>query len=73
MTKEEMRAGFLAGRRLIQEEWSTDDEIRFVDQLVAEGVATATPWAYRDNYQCAVRSVTGGPAPAPQTEGRTHG
>jgi hypothetical protein len=58
MDKAEMRAGLLAGRRLVQEEWSQPDEIRAVDELVAEGVAQATPWEYRDGFQCERRIVT---------------
>lgn len=59
MTKEEIKLGLSAGRRLIQEEWSSAEEIRAVDELVAEGLAIATPWAYRDGFQCEMRSVVG--------------
>jgi hypothetical protein len=58
MNKAEMKTGLLAGRRLRQEEWSERDEIEALDELVAEGVATATPWTYRDGFQCKVRDVT---------------
>lgn len=58
MDKGEMKAGLLAGRRLRQEEWAAREEIAAVDELVAEGIATATPWAYRDGFQCEVRDVT---------------
>lgn len=58
MKKDEMKAGLLAGRRLRQEEWSEIHEINAVDELVAEGIATVTPWAYRDGFQCEVRDVT---------------
>lgn len=57
MTKDEIRTGLLAGRRLMQEEWAHPDEIRFVDELVKEGVAEATPWSYSDNFQCKGRTV----------------
>jgi hypothetical protein len=57
MTKEEMLEGLLAGRKLIQEEWSDKSEIQAVDELVAEGKAFATKWEYRDNFQCEMRSV----------------
>ena len=59
MTKDEMRIGLAQGRRLRQEEWSNPGEIDAVNELVSEGVATATPWAYRHNFQCMVRDVTG--------------
>lgn len=59
MTKDEMRAGFAAGRRLIQEEWSTPEEIRAVDELIAEGACSATPWKYEDGFQCERRVLTG--------------
>jgi hypothetical protein len=61
MTKEEMIAGLSIGRALIQEEWSEAAEIRWIDELVAEGKATATPWEYRDSYQCEMRRITGIP------------
>jgi hypothetical protein len=57
MTKEEMRRGLQSGRRLNQEEWSERSEIAAVDELVAEGVAAATPWEYRDGFQCERRVV----------------
>lgn len=59
MTKEEMRAGLKQGRRLIQEEWASGQEIAWVDELVAEGIADATPWEYHGNFQCERRVVTG--------------
>lgn len=58
MDKAEMTKGLLAGRRLVQEEWSLPDEIKAVDELVAEGIAQATPWEYRDGFQCERRVVT---------------
>lgn len=57
MTKDEMERGLASGRRLIQEEWADRDEISAVDELVAEGKATATAWQYRDGFQCEMRSV----------------
>lgn len=60
MTKEEMATGLAAGRRLIQEEWADAEEIQAVDELVAEGQATATAWEWRDGFQCKRRIVTGG-------------
>ena len=57
MNKEEIRAGLLQGRTLTQEDWSPPETIKAVDELVEEGVAIATPWAYRDNFQCEVRFV----------------
>lgn len=59
MTKEEMRAGLAAGRRLSQEEWAHPLEKQWVDELVAEGAAQATPWEYSGNFQCECRTVTG--------------
>lgn len=59
MTKDEMREGFARGRTLIQEEWAHPDEIKFVDELISEGAATASPWEYKDNFQCERRRVTG--------------
>lgn len=57
MDIEEMRRGLAAGRTLIQEEWSTPEEIQAVDQLIAEGFAEASPWEYKDNFQCERRRV----------------
>jgi hypothetical protein len=57
MTKDEMRVGLLAGRQLAQEEWATREEIAAADELIAEGVAIATPWERRSNFQCEVRFV----------------
>jgi hypothetical protein len=59
MTKDEMRRGLLAGRTLTQEEWASPYEKKAVDELIAEGVAEATPWEYRDGFQCHRRIVTG--------------
>lgn len=58
MTKEEMRIGLGKGWRLCQEEWSTPDEIKWVDELVEEGFAVATPFKYHDNFQCERRYVS---------------
>jgi hypothetical protein len=59
MSREEMAAGFAAGRSLIQEEWANAQEIAWVDELIAEGKAMATAWEYHPNYQCERRRVTG--------------
>lgn len=60
MTKDEMRAGFSKGRTLVQEEWSSPEEIKAVDELIAEGVAeVVAPWEYLDNFQCERRKVRG--------------
>ena len=59
MTKEEMAAGFARGRSLTQEEWAHPLEIKWVDELIAEGKATAEPWNYHDNFQCEKRRITG--------------
>jgi hypothetical protein len=59
MTKEQMAAGFARGRSLTQEEWANPSEIKWVDELIAEGKATAEPWAYHGNFQCEKRRVTG--------------
>jgi len=59
MTRDEMVTGFKAGRRLIQEEWADPLEIQWVDQLVEEGLAEASPWRYHDSYQCERRIVIG--------------
>jgi len=58
-TKEEMERGLAAGRALIQEEWCHPKEKEFVDELVSEGKAVATPWEYKDGFQCARRRITG--------------
>jgi hypothetical protein len=58
ITKNEISIGLKAGRRLIQEEWAHPDEIRFVDELVADGIADAGLWEYRDGFQCERRVVT---------------
>lgn len=67
MTKAEMEAGFARGRTLTQEEWADASEIAGVDELVTEGKATATPWEYKDGFQCERRIVTG----VVQQEGQT--
>ena len=60
INKEQMREGFAKGRTLTQEEWAHPDEIKWLDELIAEGVAKVTaPWEYKDNFQCARRRVTG--------------
>jgi hypothetical protein len=60
MTKDEMKAGFARGCSLNQEEWSTPEEIKAVDELVAEGFAEVIkPWGYNDNFQCSYRKVRG--------------
>lgn len=59
MRKEEMREGFARGRTLVQEEWAHPLERQWVDELIAEGAATAGPWEYKDNFQCERRRVTG--------------
>lgn len=58
MKKDEIREGLLNGFRLCQEEWASDADKNAVDELVAEGVAYATPWEYSDNFQCERRYVT---------------
>ena len=57
MSKDEMLAGLRAGRTLIQEEWADAEEIRAVDELIAEGKARATPWEWRDGFQCERRRI----------------
>lgn len=59
ITKDEMRAGLAAGRRLIQEEWAHPDEIRFVNELVTEAIAIAGAWEWSDGFQCERRTITG--------------
>lgn len=59
ITKEEMEKGLALGRTLIQEEWSNPQEIIWVDELIAEGKARATPWEYKDNFQCERRRISG--------------
>jgi hypothetical protein len=59
MTKAEMLTGFEKGRALIQEEWAHPHEIQWVDELISEGKATATPWEYKDGFQCERRRITG--------------
>lgn len=58
ITKKEMEEGLAKGRTLIQEEWADKREIAFVDELIAEGKAEATPWEYKDNFQCRRRRIT---------------
>lgn len=69
MSREEMVKGFAEGRTLTQEEWAHAQEIEWVDELIAEGKATATPWEYVAGFQCERRRVTGVPA----SEGRANG
>lgn len=59
MTKAEMREGFAKGRTLVQEEWGNPSEIEWIDELIAEGAATAAPWEYKDGFQCERRRITG--------------
>lgn len=59
MTKEQMLAGFAVGRLLTQEEWADPDEIKWVDELIAEGKAIATVWQYVEGFQCERRVVCG--------------
>lgn len=60
MTKDQMRDGFAKGRTLTQEEWAHPSEVKWIDELIAEGAATVTaPWEYKDNFQCSRRKVTG--------------
>lgn len=59
MSKEQMAAGFLQGRTLTQEEWAHPSERQWIDELIAEGKANATPWAYKDAFQCNMRRITG--------------
>jgi hypothetical protein len=63
LTKAEMAAGLAAGRTLIQEEWANPQEIASVDELIAEGKASATSWEYREGLQCERRLVTGASRP----------
>ena len=59
ITKEEMERGFAQKRTLTQEEWAHPKEIEWVNELIAEGKATATPWEYKDGFQCERRLITG--------------
>ena len=60
MTKAEMKEGFAKGRTLTQEEWSKPEEIKAVDELIAEGKCEVIrDWAYHDNFQCEFRKVRG--------------
>ena len=59
MSKEEMAKGFAQGRTLTQEEWAHPSEIQWVDELIAEGKATASEWKYSDNFQCEMRRIFG--------------
>lgn len=60
LTKEDMREGFSRGRTLTQEEWANPQEIKWLDELIAEGsAATSREWGYHDNFQCSFRKVTG--------------
>lgn len=58
ITKAQMIEGLAKGRTLIQEEWADAREIKAVDELVAEGKAKATPWEYKDGFQCERRVIT---------------
>lgn len=64
MSKDEIRAGLEAGRKLVQEEWCNPAEVTAIDELVDEGVAEATPWQWHDNFQCERRIVTRAAAPS---------
>ncbi len=60
LTKDDMREGFSRGRTLTQEEWANPQEIKWLDELVAEGCAVVSKeWGYHDNFQCSFRKVTG--------------
>ena len=60
MTKEQMLKGFEAGRELIQEEWSTAEEIKAADECIAENKAVLSEnWTYKDGFQCERRIITG--------------
>lgn len=59
MTKAEMQEGLAAGRILIQEEWSHPLEKQWIEELIKEGMAAATPWQYKDNFQYEMRRITG--------------
>jgi len=59
MTKEQMREGLAKGHTLIQEEWAHPSEIAWIDELITEGAATATPWEYKDGFQCERRRIKG--------------
>lgn len=61
ITKSEMEQGLAQGKTLTQEEWAHPKEIAWIDELVAEGKAFATPWKYKDNFQCEMRRVSGKP------------
>lgn len=59
MTKEDMAKGFAKGATLIQEEWANQQEIIWLDELIAEGVAVEThSWKYVDEFQCERRRVS---------------
>lgn len=62
MTKPEIEQGLAAGRTLIQEEWAHPQERAWIEELTAEGKAVATPWEYRDSFQCERRRVSAAPA-----------
>lgn len=59
ITKEEMEKGLAVGRTLIQEEWAHPLEKQWVNELITEGKAEATPWIYKNNFQCEMRKVVG--------------
>lgn len=52
-----MIIGLAQGRTLIQEEWADPQEVKWVDELIEEGLAEATDWKYKDNFQCEMRRV----------------
>jgi len=60
MTKDEMRKGFKQGRTLIQEEWADQEEIKAVNELLAEGVCFVDDdWEYLEGFQCERRVIIG--------------
>lgn len=61
MTKKEIETGLAQGRTLTQEEWAHPQEKQWIEELIAEGKATATEWKYHDNFQCEMRRVKGVP------------
>lgn len=68
MTKVEIERGLAAGRTLIQEEWAHPQEVAWVEELIAEGKAVASPWEYLDTYQCERRRIRGAAERAPHGE-----
>jgi hypothetical protein len=57
MAKESIKSTLLSNRTITQDEYAKPEEIEAVDELVAEGFAIATPWAYRSPHTCKVRFV----------------